>query len=135
VKLAIRATQATLAGRMARAALVCALLALVLSQVAGISFLDAYLATTPGGLYAVLATAVSTGANTTFVLAVQSLRLLVMIAAAPAIVRGLAGRDQGGVRPPARARGPGPAAGSGHALAGRPRSGSRRRRRPSGDDR
>src|SRR5262249_53928559 len=70
----------------------CALLALLLSQVAGISFLDSYLATTPGGLYAVLATAVSTGANTTFVLAVQSLRLLVMIAAAPAIVRGLTGR-------------------------------------------
>jgi membrane AbrB-like protein len=69
----------------------CALLALALSQVAGISFLDAYLATTPGGLYAVIATAVSTGANTTFVLAVQSLRLIVMIAAAPAIVRWLAG--------------------------------------------
>ena len=79
-------------GSIAALIAACALLALLLSQVAGISFLDAYLATTPGGLYAVLATAVSTGANTTFVLAVQSLRLLVMIVAAPAIVRGLARR-------------------------------------------
>ena len=67
----------------------CALLALALSAVTDISFLDAYLATTPGGLYAVLATATAAGANTTFVLAVQSLRLLVMIALAPAIVRRL----------------------------------------------
>jgi uncharacterized protein len=67
----------------------CALLALALSAFTDISFLDAYLATTPGGLYAVLATATAAGANTTFVLAVQSLRVLVMIALAPAVVRRL----------------------------------------------
>jgi len=52
---------------------------------AGASVLDAYLATTPGGLYAVLATAVDTGADTTLVLAVQVLRLLVMLLLAPVL--------------------------------------------------
>ena len=65
----------------------CAALAWVLSVTAGVSYLNAYLATTPGGLYAVLATAFGSGANTTFVLAVQGLRLLVMVLAAPAVVR------------------------------------------------
>ena len=48
---------------------------------------DAYLATTPGGLYAVLAVAFGAGANTTFILAVQGLRLLVMVLLAPVVVR------------------------------------------------
>ena len=65
----------------------CAALAWILSVTADVSFLNAYLATTPGGLYAVLATAFGSGANTTFVLAVQGLRLLVMLLAAPAVVR------------------------------------------------
>jgi hypothetical protein len=63
----------------------CALLALALAPLADVSTLDAYLATTPGGLYAVLATAVGSGANTTFVLAVQVLRLFVMLLAAPVL--------------------------------------------------
>jgi uncharacterized protein len=67
----------------------CALLALVLAPLADVSTLDAYLATTPGGLYAVLATAVGSGANTTFVLAVQVLRLFVMLLAAPVLARWL----------------------------------------------
>lgn len=67
-------------------------LALVLAPLAGVSVLSAYLATTPGGLYAVLAVAVGTGADTTFVLAVQVLRLLVMLLAAPALARRLAPR-------------------------------------------
>jgi uncharacterized membrane protein AbrB (regulator of aidB expression) len=49
--------------------------------------LDAYLATTPGGLYAVLPIAFGSGADASFVLAVQGLRILVMVLAAPAIVR------------------------------------------------
>jgi uncharacterized protein len=68
----------------------CAGLAAVLAAVADLSFLDAYLATTPGGIYAVLATAVGSGADTAFVLAVQALRLLVMVLAAPPLVRLLA---------------------------------------------
>ncbi len=67
-------------------------LALILAPVAGVSTLSAYLATTPGGLYAVLAVAVGSGADTTFVLAVQVLRLLVMLLAAPALARRLAPR-------------------------------------------
>ena len=56
-----------------------------LLALAGASVLDGYLATTPGGLFAVLATAVSTGADTTLVLAVQVLRLVVMLALAPVL--------------------------------------------------
>jgi membrane AbrB-like protein len=67
----------------------CALLGLLLAPLADVSTLDAYLATTPGGLYAVLATAVDSGANTTFVLAVQVLRLFVMLLAAPVLARWL----------------------------------------------
>jgi hypothetical protein len=67
----------------------CGALAWVLHATAHVSLLDAYLATTPGGLYAVLATAFGSGANTTFVLAVQGLRLLVMVLAAPLVVRWL----------------------------------------------
>jgi membrane AbrB-like protein len=67
----------------------CGALAWLLHETAHVSMLDAYLATTPGGLYAVLATAFGSGANTTFVLAVQGLRLLVMVLAAPLVVRWL----------------------------------------------
>ena len=58
---------------------------------AHVSLLDAYLATTPGGLYAVLAAAFGTGADTTFVIAVQTLRLFVMVLLAPLVVRRLVG--------------------------------------------
>ncbi len=61
----------------------------VLSAATGVSGLDAYLATTPGGLYAVLATATGSGADATFVLAVQVLRLFVMLLAAPLVARRL----------------------------------------------
>jgi uncharacterized protein len=64
-------------------------LALVLDVTTDASLLDAYLATTPGGLYAVLAAAFGTGADTTFVIAVQSLRVFVMILLAPVAVRKL----------------------------------------------
>ena len=53
--------------------------------------LDAYLATTPGGLYAVLAVALGAGANTTFIVAVQGLRVLVMVLLAPVAVKRLVG--------------------------------------------
>jgi uncharacterized membrane protein AbrB (regulator of aidB expression) len=61
----------------------------LLELATGVSFLDGYLATTPGGLYAVLPLAYGSGANTTFVLTVQTLRLLTMILAAPVLVRRL----------------------------------------------
>ena len=66
---------------------VCFGLAALLSATSDVPLLDAYLATTPGGLYAVLATAFGAGADTTFILAVQTLRLFVMILLAPLLVR------------------------------------------------
>jgi uncharacterized membrane protein AbrB (regulator of aidB expression) len=62
-------------------------LAVVLDLTTSATLLDAYLATTPGGLYAVLAAAFGSGADTTFVLAVQTLRVLVMVLLAPVVVR------------------------------------------------
>jgi membrane AbrB-like protein len=59
----------------------------VLAAATGASALDGYLATTPGGLYAVLATATGSGADATFVLAVQVLRLFVMLLSAPLVAR------------------------------------------------
>ena len=67
----------------------CAGLGAVLAVTTGASALDAYLATTPGGLYAVLATAQDSGADATFVLAVQVLRLFVMLLSAPLLARWL----------------------------------------------
>ena len=64
-------------------------LALLLDATTHATLLDAYLATTPGGLYAVLAAAFGTGADTTFVIAVQTLRLFVMVLLAPLVVRRL----------------------------------------------
>ena len=65
----------------------CFALAWVLELTADVSLLDAYLATTPGGLYAVLPLAFGSRADAGFVLAVQGLRVLVMVLAAPAVVR------------------------------------------------
>ena len=62
-------------------------LAALLVPLAHVTFADAYLATTPGGLYAVLAAAVGIGANTTFVVSVQVLRVFIMVVAAPPLVR------------------------------------------------
>ena len=50
--------------------------------------LDGYLATSPGGIYAVLATSVETGSDVTFIIAAQVLRVLLMLFAAPLLARG-----------------------------------------------
>lgn len=65
------------------------LLAWGLSAVTNINVTDAYLATTPGGISAVLVTAFAVGAHTSFVFAVQTFRLFVMVLLAPALVRWL----------------------------------------------
>jgi membrane AbrB-like protein len=72
----------------------CAGLGAALAAATGASALDGYLATTPGGLYAVLATATDSGADATFVLAVQVLRLFVMLLSAPLLARWLRGREK-----------------------------------------
>jgi membrane AbrB-like protein len=85
-----RDTMAPVMGAIVALTAGCAALGVLLAELAGVSMLDGYLATTPGGQYAALATAVASGANTTFVLAVQSLRVFVMVLAAPPIIRRLA---------------------------------------------
>ena len=65
-------------------------LAVVLELTTTVSLSDAYLATTPGGIFAVVAVAFGAGANTTFIVAVQGLRVLVMVLLAPLMVRRLA---------------------------------------------
>ena len=54
----------------------CALLAVVLDVTTSVSLRDAYLATTPGGVYAVVAVAVGADADAAFILAAQGLRLV-----------------------------------------------------------
>jgi uncharacterized protein len=74
-------------GMLAALLAVCFGLAVLLDATTSASLLDAYLATTPGGLYAVLAVAFGAGANTTFIVAVQSLRVIAMVLLAPLAVR------------------------------------------------
>lgn len=62
-------------------------LAALLLALTDVSAADAYLATAPGGLYAVVAVAAAGGGNATFVVAVQALRLYAMVLAAPPLVR------------------------------------------------
>ena len=55
----------------------------------GVDRLTAYLATTPGGLFAVLATAADSGSDVTYVLAVQVIRVFAMLLVAPLLARRL----------------------------------------------
>lgn len=84
----------------------CLGLALLVSSWTGSSFSQAYLATTPGGIYAVLATAADSGAGP-MVVTMQVFRLMVMYLVAIVGTKLLkAGNDSSMLRPP---RGPGPA--------------------------
>lgn len=69
-------------------------LGVLLARVTGISPLEGYLATSPGGIYAVLATAVETGSNVTFIIAAQVVRVLLMLFAAPLLARGFVALTQ-----------------------------------------
>ncbi len=97
LQIGLRFTAATIreAGRLLPAVLLaiaglivaCAGLAALLLALTDVSAPDAYLATTPGGLYAVVAVAAAAGGNATFVVAVQALRLYAMVLTAPPLVR------------------------------------------------
>ena len=63
----------------------CAGMGVFLASATGQSGLAGYLATSPGGLFAVLAIAAETDTNATFVLAVQVLRIFVMLLIAPGL--------------------------------------------------
>jgi uncharacterized protein len=77
----------------------CAGLGLALSAATGATVLDGYLATTPGGVYAVLATAISAGGDVTFVVACQVLRVIVMLLVAPLLARLVGRRGDPGAPP------------------------------------
>lgn len=64
----------------------CGLMAWALSLATSTSVLNAYLATTPGGINAVLVTAFAAGANTSLIFGIQGLRLIVMVIGAPPLV-------------------------------------------------
>ena len=66
--------------------LACELLAWALSGLTNISLLNANLATTPGGINAILVTAFAAGANTALVFAVQTIRLFAMVLIAPPLI-------------------------------------------------
>lgn len=65
----------------------CGLLAWVLALLTDVSPMDAYLATTPGGIYLVIPVALALHGNVALVSTVQSLRLFVVILFAPPLVR------------------------------------------------
>jgi membrane AbrB-like protein len=71
----------------------CGLLAWLLSLLTSTSLLNAYLATTPGGINAVVVTAFAARANTSLVFGVQGLRLVLMVLAAPPLVGWLLRRN------------------------------------------
>jgi membrane AbrB-like protein len=62
-------------------------LGVLLSALTGLTPLEGYLATTPGGIFVVLAVAAGSDADSTVVLAVQVLRMLVMLVAGPPLAR------------------------------------------------
>jgi uncharacterized protein len=62
-------------------------LGVLLADIAGKTPLEAYLATSPGGVYAVLALGVETGSGVTFIVASQVLRVLLMLFTAPLLAR------------------------------------------------
>jgi membrane AbrB-like protein len=61
----------------------------LLAWLTPVDALTAYLATTPGGLFAVLAIAADSGSDATYVMAVQLLRLLLILAALPLLAHWL----------------------------------------------
>ena len=69
-----------------------ALMGALLAWLTPVDGLTAYLATTPGGLFAVLATAADSGSDVTYVMAVQLFRLVVILAFTPLLARSLRAR-------------------------------------------
>jgi membrane AbrB-like protein len=72
--------------------LMCAGVAVALTQITDIDPLTAYLATSPGGLDSVAIIAATSGVNIPFVMAFQTARLLVVIITGPALARFMARR-------------------------------------------
>jgi membrane AbrB-like protein len=67
-------------------------LALILVKAAGIDPLSAYLATTPGGMDTVAIIAASSAVDVSFVMALQTVRFVIVLFAGPPLARLIAGR-------------------------------------------
>jgi uncharacterized protein len=81
----------------------CGGLAALLVRVVGVDPLTAYLATSPGGVDAVAIIAASTKVDTSFVMAMQTVRFLLILLVGPAIsqfVAGLVGKNDDRAREP-----------------------------------
>jgi len=99
VQVGLRFTRASLSSIARMLPAVLALIAAMVTATAAVGALlarwtpvdglTAYLATTPGGLFAVLSTAADTGSDVTYVLAVQLCRLLLILALTPLLARWL----------------------------------------------
>lgn len=76
--------------------LTCAGIGYLMGLASDISQVDAYLATTPGGLYAVVAVALSTGADSALVFTLQVLRLFAALLMVPLLARLFRDRPRGG---------------------------------------
>jgi membrane AbrB-like protein len=102
VQVGLRFTRASLASitRMLPAVLALIVTVVVLTALMGVLLawltpvdgLTAYLATTPGGLFAVLATAADSGSDVTYVMAVQLFRLVLILLLTPVLARCLTRR-------------------------------------------
>lgn len=71
---------------------VCAALGIALAHLTGVSLIEGYLATTPGGIYAVLAFAAATHSDVAFVTTVQVVRIAIMLMVLPVLARLLTNR-------------------------------------------
>ncbi|MFJ8966989.1 AbrB family transcriptional regulator [Lentzea sp. NPDC102401] len=78
-----------LIGAIVAVCVACTGIAWVFGALTGVGFTHAYLATTPGGITAVLATATSTGTDMTVVSTAQCVRLFVVALVVPLLIRGL----------------------------------------------
>lgn len=81
---------------------ICGGLALLLAHLAGIDFLTAYLATSPGGVDSVAIIAASSGVDLSFVMALQTVRVVLVMAIAPRLALLIARRTERSPIPPLR---------------------------------
>ena len=84
----------------------CGGLAVLLAHIAGVDLLTAYLATSPGGVDSVAIIAASTKVDTSFVMAMQTVRFVLILALGPSLSRfvaGLVGGDAGATPGPSPA--------------------------------
>jgi membrane AbrB-like protein len=77
---------------------VCGLLGVVAAELAGVTWLEGYLAGTPGGLSAVLAITLAVDVPSGFAVPVQVVRMLITVILGPLIIRWLVLRQRRGAR-------------------------------------